>query len=197
MVGAFGNLVASISAHRSASSLTSLELDDPYEAINMHEGSAYEIPLSLFSFGALQLVALRIPTVCAQPNDSWLEGAAITWPLLRVLSLANVPSPLTTLTGLLPLVKHCPALRTLCLSLDVKQALPTLLRGHGVYNEELESLSLCSTPISSINKVFHFLTSIFPYSRGVVGYSLIKGEDGRRDKVKFLPRTIASKDDVG
>jgi hypothetical protein len=29
-----------------------------------------------------------------------------------------------------------------------------------------------------------------------VSYSLIKGEDGRLDKVVFLPRTITSKDDV-
>jgi hypothetical protein len=34
------------------------------------------------------------------PNDSWLEleGAAIAWPLLWVLSLGNAPSPLTRTT---------------------------------------------------------------------------------------------------
>jgi hypothetical protein len=100
--------VTSISAHHAALSLTSLELDDSYEAATMHDRSVYEALLSLFSYRALQLATSRVSAVCARLNDSWLEGAAIAWPMLGLLSLGNLLSPLTILTGLLRLVKHCP-----------------------------------------------------------------------------------------
>jgi hypothetical protein len=127
-LSALGGFVASISAPHLVSSLTSLHLKGSLRMIDMHDRSVYETLLPLFSLRALHSMTLQIPVVCALLNDSWLECAAMAWPFLQTLSLGDVPSPLMTLAGLLPLVKHCPALNTLWLTLNARPVHPALFR---------------------------------------------------------------------
>jgi hypothetical protein len=80
-----------------------------------------------------------------------------------------------TLAGLLPLIKTCPQLRHICLSLNATQIHQSLLLG--VSNPIVEELWLCASPIFIPEKVFRSLIMMFPRLKKVRVYGAAE-EDG-------------------
>jgi hypothetical protein len=170
-----------LNRHRSASSLTVLVLCG---IVHADQQTASEVLRPLFSLRALRDIALIFSFIHVL-GDDWLEEAALSWPSLRYLSLAlrertsvevlRLKIPQMTLAGLLPLIKYCPHLHHICLSLDATQIRPSPLLG--VSNPIIDKLWLCSSPIITPEKVFRALVTMFPRLKKVVVYGAVE-EDG-------------------
>jgi hypothetical protein len=65
------------------------------------------------------------------------------------------------LAGLLPLIKSCPHLRRICLSLIARQIPPSLLRA--LSNLIFDDLWLCGSTLITPEKVFRSLITMFPH----------------------------------
>jgi hypothetical protein len=155
----------SMHGHPSLSSLTHLNLWDRklIEVGSDHESSAHEVLRPLFSLSALEDLSLSFPFL-KDLNDSWLSDAAAAWPSLEHICVHSVVSKMT-LTGLVPLIKKCPQLQSLSLSLDAKPVKPALL--DGVYNINICRLSFYGSTISSPLQVFRSLIRMFPNLQSV------------------------------
>ncbi|KAF8059821.1 hypothetical protein FPV67DRAFT_339324 [Lyophyllum atratum] len=149
--------------HRCVSSLTMLHL---MGLPNVEEGEPDAICnafASLFSLRALQ--SLTIYLGCASAfDDDWYAAAAMAWPHLEDLEVnheADDKLPRVTLAGLIPLVRYCPRLKDLSLSILAMpfnhQILP-----HGIRNEAIIDLGLVQSPITSPLLVFPCLMLMFP-----------------------------------
>ncbi|KAF8059509.1 hypothetical protein FPV67DRAFT_449991 [Lyophyllum atratum] len=115
------------------------------------------------------LKALRALDLCWETNspfdNDWLADAAVAWPHLSRLILGSVdnPPPVATLAGLVPLIRLCPQLSYLSLTLDVKPFSwdqDILLSGN--CNPRITSLSVPFSPITDPEGVFRCLQLMFP-----------------------------------
>ncbi|KAF8055237.1 hypothetical protein FPV67DRAFT_1789232 [Lyophyllum atratum] len=159
-------LIESFVNHNCISSLTTLFLR--FSRPLMHEiapDSLCNNFMPLFLLKALRVLYLEFERNSPFNND-WLAEAAMAWPhlsRLMLFSAVNEP-PVVTLAGLFPLIRHCPQLSYLCLTLDAKpfgRDQDVLLSG--ICNRKLTRLG--TLPISLITNpegVFQCLQLMFP-----------------------------------
>lgn len=144
----------------------------------------------LLSFRGLQYVDLFVVPVM---DDHALGEMASAWPQLKRLMLGGLRSdtvPKITLSGLIPLVKHCPKLESLSISLDARN--PPFSQdqtpGSGVSNPILHSAHFFRSPIDQCYKVAAFLSGIFPNLKSVRADFV--EEDGGSDDWKAVNQAI-------
>ncbi len=123
---------------------------------------------SLVSHG-LQHVEFSIVIVM---DDYALEQLALAWPRPSKLVLEGPCSeviPSITLSGLLPLMKHCPELELLSITLDSRHPPFSENRrpGNGISNPHLRNVVFLGSPIDQCYKVAAFLSGIFPNLKDV------------------------------
>ncbi|KAJ3478849.1 hypothetical protein NLI96_g9473 [Meripilus lineatus] len=134
--------------------------------------------------GLLDLPALERVTIQGYGwglGDQALETIALAWPNLRSLDLRdNYRSKPTTLLGLVPLVKHCPDLVSLSVSISFRQPsiAPTDLAGIRCSNPHLDYLHFqdsiineleCDPVASLLSRLFPNLRRIRLYEWGLIG----------------------------
>jgi hypothetical protein len=163
-LSSFGAFIHSMYGHPSRLSLTHLELMGLVDSD--HESSVYDVLKPLFSLSALRELNLYF-TALRNLGDSWLSDAASAWSSLEHLGVFpghGIVSKMM-LTGLVPLIKKCPQLRSLSLPLSVEPVDPALL--DGVYNTNIRRLSFLYGRIDSPLQVFHSLIRMFPNLRSI------------------------------
>ncbi|KAG6916886.1 hypothetical protein DXG01_004795 [Tephrocybe rancida] len=100
--------------HTCASTLTSLHVNTGYTD-NMTKDDANSVGDSLrplFSLPNLRDIFLRF-SLLSELDDEWFKDAAPSWPHLESLDFyGTAGKPRSTLAGMLPLLQHCPQLRT-------------------------------------------------------------------------------------
>jgi hypothetical protein len=106
-------------------------------------------------------------------DDAWLLNAALSWKSLRRLCLgADCEQTVKTgtnfsLAGLVPLVKHCPKLHTLCLSFHARAVHPDSI--DGVCSRNIQSLTIgWDSTILSPPEVIRSLLTLFPDLKKVI-----------------------------
>ncbi|KAH7929960.1 hypothetical protein BV22DRAFT_93819 [Leucogyrophana mollusca] len=100
-------------------------------------------------------------------DDHDLGQMARAWPHLEILELGTSHGweglSQITLQGLTPLLRHCPLLRTLGLSLNATTVGPRRARpGKGICNTHLKELTLGDSRISKPAYVAAFLSAVLP-----------------------------------
>lgn len=158
------DLTSCISQHPSQLSLTNLIFCTVYSTALGDDvdgaaiSSAFEPLFNCTGLREFQVTS----SVVAKLDDAWLMKASFAWPSLQRLILKNFyPEPSEiTLSGLVPLVKHCPDLVTLIVGLHASPISTHLLKG--VYNLELHDLMLGPSTIKSPGQVVRSLIRLFP-----------------------------------
>lgn len=159
------SLTRSFPRHRCTSSLTSLRLLGSAVA-TLEPETPDAVPMafrSLFSLRSLQTLEVMFEWTTMLDND-WFAGAAMAWPRLQSLTLSlNNFSGLAkvALAGLIPLIRDCPRLSTLELSLAAKPFDPDLL-SPGINNTKVTHLDLGRSSIVDPLDVFRCLMLMFP-----------------------------------
>ncbi|KAF8063944.1 hypothetical protein FPV67DRAFT_1654105 [Lyophyllum atratum] len=137
-----------------------------YVSDSLHETSPDSLYnfTSLFLLKALRELYLHWETNSPFDND-WLADAAMAWPHLSSLILDSLyhETPVVTLAGLVPLIRHCPQLSHLSLTLDAKpfgRDQDDLLAG--ICNRRITSLVVPYSLITDPEGVFQCLQLMFP-----------------------------------
>ncbi|KAH7882280.1 hypothetical protein F5I97DRAFT_1817059, partial [Phlebopus sp. FC_14] len=124
------------------------------------------------------LETLEIGYCSVMMDDDMLEMTAKALPNLQSLHLitgTRWDPPTITLQGLIPLLRYCPKLDTLRLSLNTERITDVLNRpGTGVRNTRISMLTLPDSPVGDPIFVAAFLVNIFP------SLTQIKSEGGRQ-----------------
>jgi hypothetical protein len=103
-------------------------------------------------------------------GDDDLERMALAWPQLESFGLldctlisATTPCDRITLYGIATLLKHCPMLSNLHVTIDARTTNPRFITDHaGVRNETITSIDVGSSPIGDPTEVARILHSILP-----------------------------------
>ncbi|KAF8060147.1 hypothetical protein FPV67DRAFT_333419 [Lyophyllum atratum] len=160
------SLMESFVNHNCISSLTSLNLC--VSSANMH-GTSPDSPCNnfkpLFLLKALRTLYLEWENI-SPFDDKWLAEAAMAWPHLSRLILGSLDHnspPVATLAGVVPLIRHCPQLSYLSLTLHAKpfgRDQDVLLPG--VCNRRITSLSMPFSRITDPEGVCRCMQLMFP-----------------------------------
>ncbi|TFK47171.1 hypothetical protein OE88DRAFT_1728638 [Heliocybe sulcata] len=154
---------------RRPSSLTTLSIaldKDAEVPINLPDAVVDDSlfrPLLVFS--SLEIFELD-PHCSFAIDDRLVETIAARWPRLRSLELmpqrclANTSR--LTLNGLVPLVKNCPRLKTLCVPLEEHVSEPSLERVQGLHSDNITTLVVVSNTVEEPASVILFLAHLFP-----------------------------------
>ena len=176
-VRALRRMIDVLSRHHSLLSLSRLALDVSSEILGDGESSAYVVLCPLFRLGAIKHVKLKL-SIFHHIGDAWLEEASQAWPCLETLQV-TLPSwhkdweqrhgPTMTLAGLIPLLKRCPRLGHLEVSLIAKPVDPSALLG-------ISSLTVyrVSFPFSAVEspwEVYRSMAVMFPKIHFFDGFS--------------------------
>ncbi|KAF9467877.1 hypothetical protein BDZ94DRAFT_1232793 [Collybia nuda] len=126
-----------------------------------HAPDAYSALEPLFACPALQDINIKLRLV-DKLDDSWLKGAAASWPALRRLNIKTLHSTISemTLAGFIPVLRNCPDLHSLGFSIHATPVDPNLLRGVG--NILVKKISVGSSTIQSPARVVRSLIGMFP-----------------------------------
>lgn len=190
-----------ISSQCDSASLTSLSI-----AFDREAGTPYGIsdavvdetvlrPLLVFS----SLEALELDPHCSFAiDDRLVEDLSTHWPRLRSLELipkkpiANASR--LTLQGLIPLVKNCPDLKTLCVPLEDFVMTPSLEPASTIFNEKVTSLAIMSTAVENLAAAILFLVYLFPNLRAIDNWAEDEDEEslGPWRTIETLVRDINS-----
>lgn len=162
-------------------------------------------------FHLARLTSLKLETLCTYDlDDAAIKEIARAWPRLETLDLSirecgwEIPSKVT-LSGLVPLLRHCPHIALLGLvvdatvlptasspsssssSLSSSEAATSRLPGAGVRNTALESLWLGDSKITRPALVAAFLSAVAPNIEQIVSWNtpLLSGRNG---KDKYMKR---------
>ncbi|KAF9235608.1 hypothetical protein BU15DRAFT_77839 [Melanogaster broomeanus] len=123
----------------------------------------------LFSCPLLTQLSINVCSFGIDNDD--LEALAKAFPKIEVLEIVSAPvndPSRITLDGLLPLLKHCPNLATLKISIDASQVTKSIDRpGGGIRNTLITQLSLYSSPIRDVGLVALFLSDVLPNVRAI------------------------------
>ncbi|KAG6849362.1 hypothetical protein H0H93_009105 [Arthromyces matolae] len=159
------------------SSLTSLRLEFfASYALDGELSNSFEVFFAAPNLSSFKIVS---ECVCAL-DDTWLAAAAKAWPNLETFLLRSFPpEPKPTLLGLLPLVQHCPKLKSLSLSIAAK---PIKFQSDRIKfcNCAVTSLNLCTSSIENPTGVFRSLVGIFPNLRSIKMRALHTHEGWRK-----------------
>lgn len=153
------SLVASLHRHPSKTSLKRLRLGfrNP-PGLLATPLLAFENfrPLCLFS----ALTGLEIEPVAL--DDYWLKEIARTWPNLERLTVPACAAerPKVTLEGIISLIKFCPRLSELRITIKACPVPPTIL--DGIHNHHIKTIALDHSTVVQPKKVFRSLIRIFP-----------------------------------
>ncbi|KIJ63075.1 hypothetical protein HYDPIDRAFT_113627, partial [Hydnomerulius pinastri MD-312] len=113
-----------------------------------------------------RLYSLDINTACFDMDDRGLEELATAFPGLNILQIVTCTSSSKsriTLPGLIPLLKRCPALKKLTISVDTATLADSDERpGGGVCNTRMTELWLPYSPLHNAALVAAFLSAIMP-----------------------------------
>jgi hypothetical protein len=151
------SLVASLLRHPCRQSLKRLKLGVRY----IPPGPSPLIPIETFR----PLLSFNLTTLSIGPiaiDDSWITEIAQAWPNLESFSVTDLltAKPKITLEGMILLVKRCPRLRTLTMTIHAQPVRPTLLTG--VSNDHITSIWLDYSSVIQPIKVFLSLVRMFP-----------------------------------
>jgi hypothetical protein len=126
---------------------------------------------SLFRLSALKEIDLH-GTLTIGLDDTWLRDASLSWPHLRKLyitpPLGSEDRPTMTLSGLIPLLKNCPFLEDLGVSLILAPFPLSSLAG-GKSNWGTDMVHFPSSILESPTKVCSCLRLMFPRLRICTG----------------------------
>lgn len=149
-----------LARHRCLSSLTKLDLSVRCQISGNERLCTLIRPL--FSLRSLKNVSLAFRPL-NELDDAWFVDASTSWPHLECLSLNDLvyprnpdEHPNVTLAGILPLVRSCPHLRYLRLSLKL-QPFPSSLAS-GISNSRFRSMAFIASPVTFPEKVSRCLT---------------------------------------
>jgi hypothetical protein len=122
-------------------------------------------------FNCPLLTMLSINACSFAVDDDDLEALSKAFPKLKLLEIithsSQEPSRIT-LNGLVPLLKHCPDLETLKISINATHIGDNLDRpGNGVRNTCITKLSLYNSPIGDVGRAALFLSDILPNVRTI------------------------------
>ena len=134
----------------------------------------------LFMLNGIHDLTLYLSTF-NEVGDSWLDEASQSWPYLETLRVAlpyrrfvppdqEIRGPTMTLAGLLPLLKRCPNLGQLDISLIAKPFDISLLSGISCFNAVCQ-VSFPASVIESPSEVFDCIVLMFPHLRGFAGFN--------------------------
>lgn len=119
----------------------------------------------LLSMTNLQTLIVRLPIACDM-DDDFLSKVPNHWPMMQRLDLRPWTEPrpetrLFSLNGILPLIRGCPNLTSLALTLDAR------LKNGDDFKPQFEhpsmkALLVVFSPIDDSVKVFEYLSNLFP-----------------------------------
>ncbi|KAJ7048884.1 hypothetical protein C8F01DRAFT_1070070 [Mycena amicta] len=162
-------LYAAVATTISASSLRYISLD-AFEDGDSTWGVSRDVFLCLRSFPALTSICLR-PPGGLDVDDSTVVMLVRACPLLETLRLEQHDSTtLLTLAVLIPIARHCPALRSLELTLDasaIPSSHPTSPTEERVVQDCLAEMDIGYSRIVKEFPVARFLSGLFPSLREV------------------------------
>ncbi|GLB34285.1 hypothetical protein LshimejAT787_0111690 [Lyophyllum shimeji] len=159
-ISSLARLTGAFLGHQCISSLASLYLDGSPQLEVLSGPAICNAFRSLFSLGALRDLSITFP--CASVlDDAWYADAAGAWPCLEDLSIAHTGPPVLTLAGLIPLIRDCPRLREIELSIRAEPFDVGLLQPQ-IRNTTITSLILGPSPIVNPRGVFRCLVGMFP-----------------------------------
>jgi hypothetical protein len=167
----WGVLMYALQEHMPHFSMTEIQINGEGESEIVDIPGTVLYPL--FSFANLKKLSFR-PGSPFAPDDAIIYDLAKAFPRLQDLDLrTSVGSEgfsRVTLAGLVPLVQHCPELRTLGIVVDTSNAdlLSDGKLGRGFSSLKIWSLNLGDSRISQPAKVARFLSDIFPSLRTIV-----------------------------
>ncbi|KAF9226224.1 hypothetical protein BS17DRAFT_776903 [Gyrodon lividus] len=172
-------------------STLSLYSSDP-RMQHRHHLSASVLHL-LFNCPLLTQLSINVSSFAIDDED--LEALSKAFPKLEILEIVansgDEPSRIT-LDGLIPLLKHCPNLCTLNISIDASHVTDHIDRpGDGVCNNRITELSLYNSPIGDVGRVAFFLSHILPNVRTIVE---IKTKDSWNMVAKILEAFALAKE---
>ena len=157
-------LMQSMRFHPLCTSLSAFSLSGPGISIDNQTSISY-ILRPLFDCPALKQLSLGFHGVNAL-TDEWLADAAASWPRLRILATwVDRGEPHMTLAGLIPLIKYCPDLYCIRLSIFAKPVDPSLHAG--IFNNHTHLLYLRAPRIVTPAEVCRSLVLMFPRLEGV------------------------------
>lgn len=188
-----GNMLSSFTGHHHSSPCLFhliLDLLNRFRAARPSPLSGFLRPLTLLP--ALRILVITLDIIL-ELQDEWLKEVSMAWPHLQSLSLYEVHhrpdrGPNMTLAGLIPLIKNCPQLSRLTLSIIVEPFHPSLL-GYAS-NLLITSLRLPHSPITHPFKVGRCLTAMFPMLHDLDG-KCNPGDEKPWDDLRKWLRTSA------
>ncbi|KAG5650946.1 hypothetical protein H0H81_010438 [Sphagnurus paluster] len=167
--------------HTCVSSLTHLQLfdgDGPYDLEKQHykDPDAIRATMTLiFALKALRVLSIQY-YFASYLDDEWIASASKAWPFLENLHLGkNRSAPTATLAGLIPLIRRCPRLKQIAISIHVTP-FDTALLHPGDRNMNITSLHLLSSTLSNPPRAFRCLVILFPNLTKVDAVGLTKKE---------------------
>ncbi|KAG5650947.1 hypothetical protein H0H81_010439 [Sphagnurus paluster] len=165
--------------HPSVSSLTHLQLFDGGNLEQQHYDDPDAIRAAMrliFALKALRVLSMRYH-FSSYLDDEWIAGASQAWPLLEILRLCkDTSAPTATLAGLIPLIRRCPRLKEIYISIHVTP-FDTALLHPGDRNMNITSLHLLSSTLSNPPRAFRCLVILFPNLTKVYAVGLAKKEE--------------------
>ena len=176
-----------LSRHQSWASLSELHLRVMPDMVDGGD-SIHAALRPLFRLNGIRRLTLYL-SIFNKVGDSWLDEASQSWPHLETLRVAlpyrhmaqrhqleGNRRPTMTLAGLLPLLKGCPNLRSLDISLIAKPI--DISRPSGISSSNtVYQVCFPASAMESPSEVFDCIVLMFPHLRGFAGFSYRWGSD--------------------
>ena len=176
-----------LSRHQSWASLSRLGLRVMPDMVA--DGDSVHAALRpLFRLNGIRHLTLYL-SIFNKVGDSWLDEASQSWPHLEILRVALPYRPIAqqyqseeslrptmTLAGLIPMLRRCPNLRNLDISLVAKPLDLSLLSGISSSNT-IYQVCFPASAIESPSEVFDCIVLMFPHLRRFKGFSYRWGSD--------------------
>ncbi|KIJ15128.1 hypothetical protein PAXINDRAFT_12047 [Paxillus involutus ATCC 200175] len=169
-------IITHVAAPGSVACLFNILQRHPLSTISLYTADSeerHQVSISVLRllFNCPLLTQLSINVCSFAVGDKDLEALSKAFPKLKVLDIMTHSSQepsMITLNGLVPLLKYCPNLYTLKISINATRIRDNDDRpGNGVRNTYITKLSLHKSPIGNVERAALFLSDILPNVRTI------------------------------